>query len=38
MSELAEDRAEKMINARNRHFVDLIEKKNFYTQRKIEED
>ena len=27
-----------MIDARNRHFIDLINKKNYYTQKKMEED
>ena len=36
MSALAQDRAEKMIKARNRHFHELVNKKNFYAQQKIE--
>ena len=32
MSALAQDRAEKMIEARNRHFQELLNKKNFYAQ------
>ena len=30
MSELAQEKAENLIHARNRHFMDLITKKNFY--------
>ena len=38
MSELAQDRADKMIIARNRHFQDLIDKKNYYAQKKLTEE
>ena len=38
MSALAQDRAEKMIQARNRHFLELVNKKNFYAQQKIQID
>ena len=36
MQQLAQERAEKMIQARNRHFVELVNKKNFYAQQKIQ--
>ena len=38
MSDLAQERAENMIQARNRHFVELVNKKNFYAQKKMMTD
>ena len=35
VSTLAEERAEKMIAARNRHYYDLVGKKNYYEQKNL---